>query len=153
MPRFSATIYKLWINPVVDPPEKVLAKIFERAGRSRGPIPVYGLLDGAEFRQTLVKYGGTWRLYINGLMLKSSGARVGDKVKIEIEFDPRPRKAAMPQSLRSALSNDANAMKAFSKLSASRQKEICRYIGSLKTAEAIEKNVEKVIRQLRTAFD
>ena len=149
MPRFSATIYKLGINPVVDPPERVLAAIFKDAGRSKGPIPVRGRVNAAVFQQTLVKYSGAWRLYINGEMLKASGAKVGETVKIDVEFDPSPREVRMPEALAQAFSKARAARSAFDKLAPSRQKEILRYIGSLKTEESIRKNVEKIVRQLR----
>lgn len=149
MPRFSATIYKLGINPVVDPPERVLKSLFKQAGRTKGAIPVLGKVNGAEFRQTLVKYAGEWRLYINGPMLKASGTNVGDDVKVEIEFDPSPPKVGMPDALVDAFARDPLAREAFDRLTPSRQKEILRYIGSLKTREAVEKNVGRVVRQLR----
>ena len=70
--KFRSKIYKLGINHVADPPEPVLAEIFEQAGRARGPIPVCGKLNGSDFTQTLVKFRGAWRLYVNGRMLKES---------------------------------------------------------------------------------
>jgi len=149
MPRFSATIYKLGINPVVDPPERVLNAIFKQAGRTKGPIPVHGKVNGREFRQTLVKYAGEWRLYVNGVMLKASGTKVGDEVLIEIDFDPSPPEVAMPDALAKAFSKDGPARKAFDALAPSRRKEIIRYIGSLKSDGSIERNVKNVIRRLR----
>ena len=150
MPRFSATIYKLGINPLVDPPERVLQSLWKEAGRSKGPIPVRGRLNGAEFRQTLVKYAGAWRLYVNGVMLKASGAKVGDKVRVEIEFDSSPPEVGMHAALVSAFALNPSARETFDRLAPSRQKEILRYIGSLKTEAAIEKNVTKIIEQLQT---
>ena len=149
MPKFSETIYKIGINPVVDPPDKVLIAIFKAADRSKGPIPVRGKLNGAEFVQTLVKYQGRWRLYINGPMLKDSGLAVGDAAKIDIEFDPRSREVVMPKELEAALKRDKKAKAAFEGLSPSRRKEISKYIGSLKTPESVAKNIERVIRHLR----
>jgi hypothetical protein len=149
MPRFSGTIHKLGINPVVDPPERVLNAIFKQAERRKGPIPVRGKLNGIEFRQTLVKYAGEWRLYINGPMLKDSGLRVGDAAKIDLEYDPSPPQVGMPEALIDAFRRDRSARDAFECLAPSRQKEILRYIGSLKSQEAVEKNIERVIRQLR----
>jgi|SRR6187455_3663826 len=147
--KFTSVIYKLGINPVVDPPDEVLEQLFEQAGRSKGPIPVCGRLNGAEFIQTLVKYKGAWRLYINGQMLNDSGLNVGDKANIEIEFDSRPRDVAMPDELETALQRDDKAKKAFGALSPSRQKEIFRYISSLRTDESIARNVAKIIRQMK----
>ena len=45
--RFKANIYKIGINPVVDPPDKILRAIFTQAGKNKGPIPVRGRLNGA----------------------------------------------------------------------------------------------------------
>lgn len=149
MPKFTAIIYKIGINPVVDPPNKVLLAIFKKAERSKGPIPVRGKLNGAEFIQTLVKFQGSWRLYINGPMLKDSGLAVGDTARIEIEFDSRSREVAMPKELVAALKNDEKAKAAFDDLSPSRRKEISKYIGGLKTAESVAKNIDRVIRHLR----
>ena len=148
MPRFSKPIYKLGINPVVDPPDDILRAIFEAAAKSKGPIPVRGRLNGAEFIQTLVRFRGAWRLYINGPMLRDAGLAVGDVANIDIEFDPRPRELPVPAALAAALKKNRRAAVAFGELTPSRQKEIIRYIGSLKSAEAIAKNVDRVIGQL-----
>ena len=146
--KFKFIIYKIGINPVVDPPEKVLAKIFEQVGKSSGPIPVRGKINGSEYIQTLMKYQGAWRLYINGPMLKASGLGVGDKAEIEIEFDPRPREVKMVKELAAAFKKDKAASSAYKKLAPSRQREILKYIGSLKSKEAREKNIKKVLRHL-----
>ena len=146
---FTAKIYKLGINPVIDPPQNVLASLFQSAGKERGPIPVRGKINGAEFAQTLVKFRGGWRLYVNGEMLKASGTSAGDEVEVEIEFDPRPRNVSMPVRLRDALKFDKKAKIAFGELSPSRQKEIFKYINSLRTEESIARNVAKILQQLK----
>ena len=149
MVRFKAKIGKLGINPVIDPPEGVLAAIFEQAGRSKGPVPVRGTLDGAAFAQTLVKYGGKWRLYVNGEMMKASDVRVGDFANIELEYDPKPRTLPVPPRLEAALRSDPIAAAAFAVLTPGRRKEILRYLGSLKTEASLERNIERVLVQLR----
>ena len=148
MPRFSAAIYKIGINPVVDPPDHMLKAIFAAADKSKGPIAVCGKINGAEFTQTLVKYKGAWRLYVNGPMLKASGLKVGDVAEVDIEFDPKPRDVPVPGKLAAALLKDKEASRTFDSLSPSRRKEIARYIGSLKSEEAIDRNVEKIIAHL-----
>ncbi len=148
MVKFTSVICKLGINPVVDPPDEVLHAIFEQVGRSKGPIRVRGLIDGAEYIQTLVKYSGRWRLYINGEMLKASGLKVGDTATIEIEYDPRPRVFEMRKVLRAALAADKKAKAAFDALTPSRRTEIICYLGSLKTEVSIKQNVEKVLKRL-----
>ena len=145
---FAAKIGKLGINPVVDPPDKVLEYIFARACRSSGPISVCGKINGFEFIQTLVKYRGAWRLYVNTEMLRASGLSVHDVAQIEIEYDPRPRDVAIPKLFASALERNSTAKTAFQKLPPSRQKEILKYLGALKSRNSLERNVDKVIDQL-----
>jgi hypothetical protein len=146
--KFKSKVCKLGINPVVDPPDDVLQAIFEQAGRSKGPIPVHGLINGAAFIQTLVKYQGAWRLYINGEMLKASGLKVGDAARIEVEADPRPREVAMPNLFLEVLSNNAEAKLRFEALTPSRKRGILLYLNSLRTERSLTKNIEKVITQL-----
>src|SRR5688572_4367877 len=120
--KFRAEIFKIGINPVVDVPADVLDLVFEQAGRSKGPIPVHGSLNGAPYVQTLVKYRAAWRLYINGEMLTASGLKVGDMANVEIAYDPHPREVAVPARLKDALSGNEMARSAFEKLTPSRQK-------------------------------
>jgi hypothetical protein len=146
--KFSAEIYKLGINPVVDPTEKALAAIFKQSGRSKGPIAVRGKLNGADFVQTLVKYKGNWRLYVNSEMLRAAGLNVGDTAHFQIEFDPIERTVAFPPKFRRALDSDPRAAEAFDSLPPGRKKEILRYLGSLKSDAAVERNIERVLSQL-----
>ena len=148
MKSFSAKIYKIGINPYMGVPEVVLNRLFKQAGKTKGPIPVRGTINGKRFIQTLVKYQGTWRLYINGEMCQAAGVDVGDQAHIKIEFDPVPRKEGMPSKLIDALSRNKPAKTAFEKLTPSRQKEILRYLNNMKTETSLERNVEKVIRHL-----
>jgi len=58
MKSFSAEILKFGINPYVDIPEKILHDLFRQSGRTKGPLPVRGILNGNKFKQTIVKYQG-----------------------------------------------------------------------------------------------
>jgi hypothetical protein len=149
MKSFSAKIFIISkINPVVDVPDEVLEALFEQAGRSKGPIPVRGLLNGAEFIQNVIKYEGAWRLYLNGPMRKSAGIDTGDMANVEIEFDPRPREEPVPGKFEAVLKASEVAKAEFDRLSPSRKKEILRYLNSMKTEESLVRNIEKVIKHL-----
>ena len=148
MNSFSAKILKIGINPYVGIPEDVLESIFERAGKSKGPIPVRGTVNGKRFTQTLVKYQGIWRLYINGPMREAARIDVGDQADIRLEVDLRPRTEPVHPKFTCALDRNKTAKIAFEKLVASRQKEILRYLNSLKTEESLDRNIEKVIQHL-----
>lgn len=149
---FSAKIFIISkINPVVDVPDEVLEYLCKKAGRNKGPIPVKGKLNGKKFIQTVVKYQGAWRLYLNGEMRKSAGiggSGRGDIAHVELDFDPAPRTVPMPPLLEKALTKNKPAKAAFEALAPSRQKEILRYLGSMKAEESLARNVEKVVKQL-----
>jgi hypothetical protein len=144
---FSAKIPKLGINPYVAIPEKILHDLFGQAGKTKGPLPVGGKLNGNKFKQTIVKYQGAWRLYLNTPMRRGAGIDVGNLARVKIEFDPEPRIVPMHPMLSRALADNREAKTAFKKLPPFRQKEILRYLGFLKTEESAKRIVEKVMQQ------
>ena len=148
MKSFSAKILKIGVNPYVLLPTPVLNQLFKQAGKDKGPIPVCGTLNGNEFVQTLVKYSGKWRLYLNTPMRKTSAIDVGDTAHVKIKFDSKPRIISMHPKLRIALNKNKKAKSTFDKLAPYRQKEILRYINFIKTEESVIRNIEKVINHL-----
>ncbi|MEJ8818215.1 YdeI/OmpD-associated family protein [Lacibacter sp. H407] len=148
MQKFKATIELIGINPFVFVPEKILAAVLQEAGKEKGPIPIKGVINKTPYRQTLVKYAGHWRLYINTIMLKDSPKRIGETVSISIAFDPADRKLNMHEGLEKALAKNKTANKNFKQLPASRQQEIIRYISNLKTAASVERNITRAINFL-----
>ena len=148
MDSFKAVIQIIGINPYVTVPDKILQKIFKQAAKDKGHIPVTGTVNEKTFKQTLVKYSGAWRLYINTTMLPHSPKKVGERVAITIAFDPEDRTILPHPDFTKILAKNKKAEKAFNQLPPSRQKEIIRYISSLKTAEAIERNIKRAINFL-----
>jgi len=141
---FTETIEKVDINPCVAVP----TQISQAFGR-RGYIPVELNLSGTEHLANLVPLGkGNYRLYINGLMLKATGWKVGDRVKIELRLDTNPRIEPMSPALSEALAKRPKTQAIFDNLSPSRQKEINRYLNNLKSPEAINRTITKVIAAL-----
>lgn len=145
MLTFKAKLEIIGINPFVFVPPQMLVHIFDDAKKDRGSIPVCGTVNGKAYTQTLLKYKGEWRLYINTAMLKHSPKRIGETVKITIAYDPDDRTIQPHPKLASALSKSPKEKKKFESLSLSLQKEIIRYIARLKTDESIIRNVQKAI--------
>lgn len=144
----SAPIDIIGINPFVHLPESILVKIFEQARKNKGPIPVTGTINGSRYTQTLVKFAGAWRLYINTRMLKDSPKRIGEVVELTIRYDSVSRAIPMHPKLDEALKRNAKARKVFDGLTPSLQKEINRYITGLKSEEAVDRNVIKAVEFL-----
>ncbi|WNM18584.1 YdeI/OmpD-associated family protein [Flavobacterium capsici] len=145
MHKFEAEIKLIGINPFVFVPPTILEEIFKKANKNRGTIPIHGVVNNNPYKQTLVKYSGEWRLYINTTMLKNSPKRIGEIVSISVDFDKAVRTITPHPQLVEALKNNQDAKKVFEGLSPSRQKEIIRYISSLKTQQSIDKNIQRTL--------
>jgi hypothetical protein len=143
--KFKAVIEIIGVNPFVYIPENILENIFKQAGKNKGFIPVEGTINNNPYKQTLVKYKGLWRLYINTTMLKDSPNRIGEKIEITITFDPIKRAINPHPKLLDALEKNIEAKNVFDKLSPSKRKEIIRYISFLKSEASIDRNVKRAI--------
>lgn len=141
---FEDVIKKVGINPCVAVPSNIIQQLDKK-----GFIPVQLDLEGSKHLANLVPLGtGKYRLYINGIMLKSTGWKVGDSAKIKLRYDPKPRQEPIPKELLAALENHPKAKKIFEAYSPSRKKEVSRYLNNLKSAEAIDRNIAKIIKAM-----
>lgn len=145
MRAFEAELKIIGINPYVSVPEKLLASIFKKAGKDKGKIPIKGTVNKVPYTQTLVRYAGEWRLYINTKMLKDSPKKIGTTLKVTAEFDGADRTIAPHPKLALALNKNKKAKAVFDQLRPSLQLEVVRYIANLKTEASIDKNVTKAI--------
>jgi hypothetical protein len=146
---FKARIAIIGVNPYVLVPAAQLQAIFKAANRERSPIPIRGELNRTPFKQTLVKYQGAWRLYLNTPMRRAIGKDVGDDVSVRVFHDPEPRSEPMPPALRRVFERDQTARAGFEALVPSRQKEILRYLNAIKTDATLQRNVGIVASYLR----
>lgn len=146
--KISAKIDIIGINPFVYLPDNVLHSIFVQAQKDKGHIPVKGTINNIPYKQTLVKYSGEWRLYINATMLKNSPKRIGEIIEVTIVFDPSDRTIKPHPKLVEALNNHLEAKSKLDNLAPSIQKEMVRYISALKTEEAQNRIIERAINYL-----
>lgn len=145
MHEFKAELKIIDINPFVYVPDAILSDLFTQAGKTKGPIPIRGELNGKPYQQTLVRFRGEWRLYVNTTMLPDSPQRIGEEVTITVEYDPADRTIEPHPKLAQALQENPEAQQVFDSLPPSRQKEIVRYFSFLKTEESVDKNVKRAI--------
>jgi hypothetical protein len=142
---FTATIYKTGINLCVDVPEKITSKMVA----TKGYIPIKGKINNHPFTQTLVPVKNKlYRLFVNGIMLKGSGTKLGDTVKFSIEQNFDKREEPFPPAFKKELTAN-KLLWEFNKLTPARKKEILRYLNHFKTEEILVKNIDKVIQQLK----
>jgi len=146
MHSFKAKIYKVGINAVVDVPEAVSGKMEPE----KGYIRIKGTINGFDFATTLVPVkDNPYRLFVNIPILKGGNTALGNEAQFSIEqnFEAKendyPMVPALAKQLKSKKLTDA-----FEALTPSRRKDILKYLNYLKTEETLQKNIDKVIKQL-----
>ena len=142
---FSAPLELIGVNPFVQLPTDVLAAIQQQAGRHKGPIRVQGTLNGQPYHQTLVRYAGFWRLYVNLAMLANSPRRIGEVLAVIVAYDPTAAPVWKCIALDAALAETPAARLVFEGLAPSRRVEIVRYLARLKAPETLHRNVGRAI--------
>jgi Domain of unknown function (DUF1905)/Bacteriocin-protection, YdeI or OmpD-Associated len=133
------------------------------ASRARGikpgwqtPMPVLVRVNGEPklkpWRINLMPMGtGAFYLYLHGDVRRASNTRVGDMVRVDIQFDSAYRNGPMhpmPSWFRISLSKNRKAAAAWRALIPSRKKEILRYLSWLKSPEARARNVARALHVL-----
>lgn len=150
--NFTAEIKITGINPYV----WVSAARAQRIKRGwKRPMPVLVQVNGEPeepWRINMMPAGnGGFYLYLAGVVRKASGTQVGDKVSVTVAFDDGYQNGPqhdMPADLAARLDADAVAMTAWNALTPSRQKEVLRYLASLKSDATKQRNIERVMRVL-----
>jgi hypothetical protein len=122
----------------------------------RRPMPVRVRLNGGprtRWRTNMMPAGdGDYLLYLHGAMREVSETSVGDVVSVELSFDHDYRGGPAhetPEWFRLALELEPEARSHWIALSPSRQKEVVRYLSTLRSPEAKKRNLTQVMRVLR----
>jgi hypothetical protein len=121
----------------------------------RKPLPVLVRLHGPSataWRTNMMPDGnGNFYLYLHGGMRKASGTKVGDRVRLEVEFDTAYRNGPqhpMPKWFKQELDGNPQAKKNWTALIPSRKKEILRYFSRLVSEDARVRNLARALHVL-----
>jgi hypothetical protein len=121
----------------------------------RKPLPVLVRINGKPARPWRINMmpagDGSFYLYLHGDVRKASSTGVGDRARVEIDFDPSYRNGPqhpMPAWFRQALAGNPQARKNWRALIPSRKKEILRYFSRLNSPEARTRNLAKTLHVL-----
>lgn len=150
--RFTAIIRIRGINPFI-----LVSAARANAIKPgwRRPLPVLMRINDKPekaWRINMMPVGdGSFYLYLHGDVRNACGTEVGDRVRVEIEFDENYRNGPlhpMPVWFKEALAANPEAMKNWTALIPSRKKEILRYFSGLNSMEARDRNLDKAIHVL-----
>ncbi len=118
---------------------------------SRARVRVRGTLNGCEFRSFVfpTSDGGFFMMVDRGLRAAAE-VMTGDLVRVVVELDDEARFVEVPDDLEQALLAHPVARARFERLSASRKREIVRYVGNGKGEEKRPGRIERAIARLMT---
>ena len=144
--QFTAKIYKIGINWAVDVPLEISGKMQPE----KGYIRIKGQINKFDFIQTLVPVkNAPYRLFVNLIMMKGGKTALGETATFTIAQNHTlvEKIYPMPEILVHALTKN-HLHDQFNELSASRKKDVFKYLSYLKNEETIQKNIDKLIVQL-----
>jgi len=149
---FRAVIEIRGVNPFI------LVSAFRANAIKRGwrkALPVLVRINGKPadaWRINMMPVGnGSFYLYVHGDLRKASGTTVGDRVRVEIDFDASYRNGPqhpVPPWFKLALVGNPQALKNWEALIPSRKKEMLRYFSRLNSPDARARNLSKAIKVL-----
>lgn len=114
-------------------------ELFGVAGR----VPITALIDGLDYRGSLVTYGGPHLLLILTAIREKLGKQPGDSVHVRLELDEAERVVELDQDVADSLV-DAGLMEAFRGMSYSHQREYALWIADAKKPETRRRRIEKM---------
>jgi hypothetical protein len=142
---FAGRIYKVGLIRYVDVP----AEVSKALGREATNMPVCGVVEGIPLRTTLVsRRNGCHRVAIHGDIRKKLRVDAGSIVEIALERDEESREPALPPALVVTLRQSPRAQAVFKAMTTALRRQIVRNITSVKSQEALERRVGKVVARL-----
>ena len=149
--RFRARIAIRGINPYVLVSAKRAALV---RPDWRKPMPVRVRINDKPrlpWRINMMPVGdGSFFLYLHAKVRDAAQADVGDVVDVAVEFDDayRDGPARLPAWFAKLLRSDVPAQQGWTQLPPSRKKEIVRYLSSLKSEDAKQRNARRALAVL-----
>lgn len=144
---FRGKIYHHGINWCVDVPRRITDDLAKR----KGYIRIKGTINTFAFIQTLVPVkGGMHRLFVNGIMMKGGVTAVGKTALFIVEQNTTALEKQYPMP--ALLLRELKARRlstAFDAIPTTRKKDILKYLFYIKTEATLQRNIAKVIAQLK----
>ena len=112
-------------------------------------VPVKAVVNGAEYRGSIVRMGGRYLLGIPKAFREQAGIKAGDNIVVTLEKDEAERTVEVPADLAAELKKDKALKAAWEKLSYTLRKENVRALEEAKQPETRARRLEKTLALLR----
>ena len=140
---FATTILQLGNNTGINVPDEVVEKL----GAGKKP-PVIVTVNDYTYRNTIAVMGGKFMIGVSADIRSKTGIKGGDKVKVTLELDTKPREVDVPADFQQLLNENPKAKQFFETLSYSNKQRYVLPIGQAKTEETKQRRMEKAIIDL-----
>ena len=134
MPSFSTVLVSGTKRPYssrtfVVVPDQVVATLGSKRAQVRGTI------NGVSFTGTVSKGEGMYRMPVPRDFQTKAKIACGDKVRVLMEADPKPRPVDVPQELQEVLAADRDLARRFDGLPPAHRRAWAAYVADAKLAE------------------
>jgi hypothetical protein len=140
---FNTTILQLGNNTGINVPDEVVEKL----GAGKKP-PVIVTVNDFTYRNTIAVMGGKFMIGVSADIRSKTGIKGGDKVKVTLELDTKPREVDVPADFQRLLDKNSKARQFFETLSYSNKQRYVLPLGQAKTEETRQRRMEKAINDL-----
>ncbi len=108
-------------------------------------VPVKAVVNGANYRGSIVRMGGVYCLGIPKAFRDAAGIKAGDHIVVTVEVDKQPRIVTPPKDFADALAKSAAASAVWERLSFTHKKEYVNAIIEAKRPETRQRRIEKAV--------
>lgn len=145
MPAFKAKLEESgrgghWVTI----PDDVVAKLSRR-----GRTPVRAELNGVDYRGSIVKMGGAFRIGVLKAIKERLGVETGDTLRVKVELDAVPREVEVPPDLAAAIKK-AKLNSAWDAMSYSHRRRHADSIADAKTGATRARRIAEILEVLST---
>lgn len=110
-------------------------------------VPVKAVINGAEYRGSIVRMGGKYMLGIPKAFRETAGIHAGEHIVVTIERDTDERTVAVPNDFAEVLVR-SGLRDAFDTMSYTHRKEHVRAIEEAKAAETRTRRIAKAVEMI-----
>lgn len=137
---FETVLHKTGNNTGVVVPPEVIDKL------AAGKKPAVNVtVNGYAYRSSVATMGGKYMIAFSSSHRAATGLKGGEKIRVTLELDTKPRVMDVPADLQKALDKDKAAKAYFATLSYSNQRRHIDPINDAKTPETRARRIEKAV--------
>ncbi len=140
---FVTIILQMGNNTGICVPDEIVQEL----GAGKKPA-VSVTVNDYTYRNTIAVMGGKFMISVSSDIRRMTGLKGGDKVKVTLELDTKPREVDIPADFQKLLEENPKARDFFETLSYSNKQRYILPICQAKTDDTRQRRIEKAVKDL-----